>query len=203
MSYVGIEQAIVNNDLSLHPQQKSAGESEDETEAAALQRKSRQGAQANATHTGHRAALTVDDADTATVDGRGASEGKIVEACADTYDHERKLYPAESSDLSTPSTPSALSASTSSAFSTSTTSTFSTSSTPTTSASEDAEKGLSFVQLIGSALAAAIGVQSSQNRKRDFKKGRIGTFVATGIIFTVLFIATVLTVVSFVLGSRS
>ncbi|MEM6605610.1 MAG: DUF2970 domain-containing protein [Pseudomonadota bacterium] len=195
MSYVGIEQAIVNNDLSLHPQQKSAGESEDETEAAALQRKSRQGAQANATHTGHRAALTVDDADTATVDGRGASEGKIVEACADTYDHERKLYPAESSDLSIPSTPSALS--------TSSASTFSTSSTPTTSVSEDAEKGLSFVQLIGSALAAAIGVQSSQNRKRDFKKGRIGTFVATGIIFTVLFIATVLTVVSFVLGSRS
>ncbi|MEM1141895.1 MAG: DUF2970 domain-containing protein [Pseudomonadota bacterium] len=185
----------MNNDLSLHPQQKSAGESEDETEAAALQRKSRQGAQANATHTGHRAALTVDDADTATVDGRGASEGKIVEACADTYDHERKLYPAESSDLSIPSTPSALS--------TSSASTFSTSSTPTTSVSEDAEKGLSFVQLIGSALAAAIGIQSSKNRKRDFNKGRIGTFVATGIILTVLFIATVLTVVSFVLGSRS
>jgi len=71
------------------------------------------------------------------------------------------------------------------------------------SAPENPEKGLSFLQLIGSALAAGIGVQSSKNRERDFNKGRIGTFVATGIIFTVLFIATVLTVVSVVLGSRS
>lgn len=53
--------------------------------------------------------------------------------------------------------------------------------------------------LLKSTLSAAIGVQSNANRERDFKHGNIKTFVFAGIIFTVLFIGTVITVVNFVL----
>ncbi len=48
-------------------------------------------------------------------------------------------------------------------------------------------------------LAAGLGVQSSKNRERDFKQGRIGVFIAAGVIFTLLFIGTVATVVQLVL----
>ena len=53
-------------------------------------------------------------------------------------------------------------------------------------------------RIIQSALAAAIGVQSKKNRERDFQEGNAGTFIAAGIIFTALFIATVMTVVQLV-----
>ncbi len=53
--------------------------------------------------------------------------------------------------------------------------------------------------LLKSTLSAAIGVQSNSNRERDFKHGNIKTFVFAGIIFTVLFIGTVITVVNMVL----
>ncbi|MEO0436168.1 MAG: DUF2970 domain-containing protein [Pseudomonadota bacterium] len=57
-------------------------------------------------------------------------------------------------------------------------------------------------QLVGSALAAALGVQSSKNRERDFKQGRAATFIAVGLLFTLLFIGTVFSVVMFVLSNR-
>ncbi len=56
------------------------------------------------------------------------------------------------------------------------------------------------LQVVGSVLAAGLGVQSSKNRERDFKQGRIGVFIAAGIIFTLLFIGTVFTVVQLVLN---
>ena len=55
------------------------------------------------------------------------------------------------------------------------------------------------LQVVGSVLAAGLGVQSSKNRERDFKQGRIGIFVAAGIVFTLLFIGIVFTVVQLVL----
>ncbi|MFT4872788.1 DUF2970 domain-containing protein [Congregibacter sp.] len=58
------------------------------------------------------------------------------------------------------------------------------------------------LQVISSVFAAGLGVQSSKNRERDFKQGRIGTFIFTGLLFTALFIGTVYTVVSLVLSSR-
>ena len=61
-------------------------------------------------------------------------------------------------------------------------------------------KGLGIRQVISSVFAAGLGVQSSANRERDFKEGRAGTFIAAGIIFTVLFVATVVTVVKLVLS---
>ena len=58
--------------------------------------------------------------------------------------------------------------------------------------------GSKTLRIIQSTLAAAIGVQSKENRERDFQEGNAGTFIAAGIIFTVLFIATVMTVVQLV-----
>ena len=56
------------------------------------------------------------------------------------------------------------------------------------------------VKIVQSTLAAAIGVQSKKNRERDFEEGDAGAFIAAGIIFTALFIATVLAVVQWVLA---
>ena len=56
------------------------------------------------------------------------------------------------------------------------------------------------VKIIQSTLAAAIGVQSKKNRERDFEEGNAGAFIAAGIIFTALFIATVLGGVQWVLA---
>lgn len=62
------------------------------------------------------------------------------------------------------------------------------------------EKGtLNPLQVVASVFAAGLGVQSSKNRERDFKQGRAGVFIAAGIVFTLLFIGTVLTVVQLVL----
>ena len=67
--------------------------------------------------------------------------------------------------------------------------------------SRDDEEGLTLLQLIGSALAAGFGVQSSENRRRDFSKGKPSQFIAIGIIFTVLFVLIMVGIVRLVLGS--
>ena len=56
-------------------------------------------------------------------------------------------------------------------------------------------------QVIGSVFAAAFGVQSKANRERDFEHGKPIVFVATGIIFTVLFVVLMMAIVSTVLKS--
>ena len=56
--------------------------------------------------------------------------------------------------------------------------------------------------VIKSILAAAIGVQSDKNRQRDFEQGSPLTFIIGGIVFTLLFIASVATVVGLVLSSN-
>ena len=55
--------------------------------------------------------------------------------------------------------------------------------------------GSKIYRIIQSTLAAAIGVQSKKNRERDFEGGSAGTYIVAGIVFTALFIATMLTVV--------
>ena len=56
------------------------------------------------------------------------------------------------------------------------------------------------LQVVGSVLAAGLGVQSSKNRERDFKQGRLGVFIAAGIAFTLLFIGFVIFLVQMVLS---
>jgi len=63
------------------------------------------------------------------------------------------------------------------------------------------QRSLNPFQVVASVFAAGLGVQSSKNRERDFKQGRAGVFIAAGIIFTLLFIGTVVTVVQLVLKS--
>lgn len=65
---------------------------------------------------------------------------------------------------------------------------------------EDSKK-LNHFQVVSSVLAAGLGVQSSKNRERDFKQGKIGVFIVAGITFTLLFIGIVYTIVQVVLKS--
>lgn len=61
------------------------------------------------------------------------------------------------------------------------------------------KKSLNPMQVISSVFAAGLGVQSSKNRERDFKQGKIGVFIAAGAIFTLLFIAIMVVIVQVVL----
>jgi hypothetical protein len=63
------------------------------------------------------------------------------------------------------------------------------------------EQSLSFLQIAGSVLAAAFGVQSSRNRERDFSRGKVSHFVAAGVIFTAAFVLIMVVVVNLVLGN--
>ena len=58
-----------------------------------------------------------------------------------------------------------------------------------------------FWSIVGSTLAAAFGVQSSKNRERDFQHGNIWIYIAAGIIFTTLFVFSVIGVVKLVLAA--
>lgn len=59
--------------------------------------------------------------------------------------------------------------------------------------------GMSTREVVGSVLSAAFGVQSSRNRERDFNSGSYRQFIVAGLIFTVLFVATLVVVVNVVL----
>jgi hypothetical protein len=53
-------------------------------------------------------------------------------------------------------------------------------------------------QVVKSVLAAFIGVQSETNRKKDFEHGSLSTYVIAGFIFTALFVAAIIFIVSIV-----
>lgn len=55
---------------------------------------------------------------------------------------------------------------------------------------------LSFFQVLGSVLAGALGVQSSKNRQRDFAQNSFVPFIVGGIIFTVLFVGSIVLLVN-------
>mgnify|MGYP001047199422 FL=1 len=52
--------------------------------------------------------------------------------------------------------------------------------------------------VVKSALAAFVGVQSSENRKRDFEHGNPLAFIIAGVIGTIVFITVVALIVGFV-----
>lgn len=58
----------------------------------------------------------------------------------------------------------------------------------------------SFLQVVSSVVSAAFGVQSTANRERDFTGGSAAPYIIAGIVFTVLFIVTIIGVVKLVLG---
>lgn len=59
---------------------------------------------------------------------------------------------------------------------------------------------LGFLQMLSSSLAAAIGVQSSKNKERDFSQGDAKRFVILGIVMTLVFLLTMLGIVQLVLS---
>jgi hypothetical protein len=63
----------------------------------------------------------------------------------------------------------------------------------------EAPAGMSTRDVVGSVLSAAFGVQSSRNRERDFNSGSYRQFIIAGLIFTVLFVSTLVVVVNVVL----
>ncbi len=67
-------------------------------------------------------------------------------------------------------------------------------------AQEQTPPPLTFLQMVGSTLAAALGVQSRKNRERDFNRGKPIHFILLGLAFTVLFVFVVVAIVNLVLS---
>ena len=67
--------------------------------------------------------------------------------------------------------------------------------------SVEGKQKLSILHILTSVLAAAVGVQSKKNQEKDFNgKGSIYIYITAGIIFTVLFVITIVTVVKSMLA---
>ncbi|WP_279254159.1 DUF2970 domain-containing protein [Candidatus Seongchinamella marina] len=62
---------------------------------------------------------------------------------------------------------------------------------------------LTFIQVMLSILASAFGVQTSQNRKRDFAKGNPLHFVISGILFTIIFVVGMIMLVNTILTNAT
>jgi len=63
------------------------------------------------------------------------------------------------------------------------------------------QKSPSILKVVFSVIAAAFGVQSSNNSERDFTTGNLLVFLAVALIFTILFVMTIIGVVNMVLGT--
>lgn len=57
------------------------------------------------------------------------------------------------------------------------------------------------LQVLKSVLAAFVGIQSKENRELDFSEGKVSHYIIAGIVMVVLFIMTIVFVVSKVTGS--
>jgi len=68
---------------------------------------------------------------------------------------------------------------------------------------QDQEKKPKLRTLVLSVLAAGFGVQSDKNRQRDFTHGSPLAFIIGGLLCTLLFIASVATIVGVVLSNQS
>lgn len=64
----------------------------------------------------------------------------------------------------------------------------------------DRQSGLPLASVVRSVLAAAFGVQSNRNKERDFSQGDYRHFIVAGVVFTILFVLTLVIVVQLVLG---
>ena len=60
------------------------------------------------------------------------------------------------------------------------------------------QEDLSLLQVMGSVFAASFGVQSRENKIRDFSRGKPVHFIIAGVTITVMFLVTLVTVVNLV-----
>jgi Protein of unknown function (DUF2970) len=58
---------------------------------------------------------------------------------------------------------------------------------------------LTITHVFKSVLAAFIGVQSERNRKEAFEKGSLSAYIIAGLIFTTLFVVTIILIVTVVI----
>lgn len=68
---------------------------------------------------------------------------------------------------------------------------------------DDEHADLGIKEMIGSVLASFFGVQSSQNRQRDFQRGNAKKFIAVGIGMTAVWYGTISVIVSIILNYTS
>jgi hypothetical protein len=59
----------------------------------------------------------------------------------------------------------------------------------------------SFIDVVKSVLASFFGVQSDENRKRDFQQGSPAQFIIVGLVLTVLLIVGMIMIVKLILAS--
>jgi len=64
---------------------------------------------------------------------------------------------------------------------------------------KSSHKGVSWLSVAKSTIAAACGVQTNANRQRDFQHGKPSTFVIAGLVFVVVFILGMVGLVQLVL----
>ena len=64
----------------------------------------------------------------------------------------------------------------------------------------DNDQPLTLRQMLGSAISAMIGVQSTQKRERDFARGKASHFIIVGAVLTAILVLTMAGVVSLVLS---
>jgi len=62
------------------------------------------------------------------------------------------------------------------------------------------QEPLTFIEILGSTFAAALGVQGSQNRRRDFTRGNAVHFIISGLFFVICFVGGLITLVNFVIS---
>ena len=68
---------------------------------------------------------------------------------------------------------------------------------------EGAGKGTGFINVLKSAIAAAIGVQSSKNRERDFNYGKPIHFIVAGVLLTITFLLLIGLFVKIMISTNS
>lgn len=61
-------------------------------------------------------------------------------------------------------------------------------------------RGVSWLQMLGSSIAAAFGVQSRSNRERDFQHGDIKKFAIAGVMVTFVLMFALIGIVQWVLS---
>ena len=66
----------------------------------------------------------------------------------------------------------------------------------TTQANE--KRDLTLPEVVGSVFAAGLGVQSRENKMRDFSRGKPVQFIIAGLLFTGMFLLALVTVVNVV-----
>ena len=59
---------------------------------------------------------------------------------------------------------------------------------------------LSWLSLLQSVFAAALGVQSAKNRDRDFSDGNAGVFIIAGLVFAAVFVGSLVLLVQWIVA---